>query len=102
MASISGMDYNAVQSVISELEAKKSTISGYMDHLISEVPSTLASAYSGEAADSYKNALTKTSTNIQSTMNEIIKRLSDEANQRQAEYEAKTRDLAESTSELNI
>ncbi len=96
MAVKSGMDYGEIDSLIEFLEQKKVEISTNLEELGDSVPQRIASAYSGEAAESYKGTLIKEATKMNETIDTMIATLKANAAQKQADYQAQDAKMAES------
>lgn len=95
MASKSGMNYDKVQQLIGYLNTQKNEIINNLTELSNEAPAKIAMHYSGQAADTYKNALGKVITNISETLDTMINELRTNAEQKQAEYTAQDAKMQE-------
>lgn len=95
MATKSGMNYEKVVQLINYLNSQKNEIINNLTDLSNEAPAKIAMHYSGQAADSYKNALGKVITNISETLDTMINELRTNTEQKQADYTAQDAKMQE-------
>jgi len=86
MATKSGMDYAKIQSLIDDLETKRTNIIDNLTELSNTAPTNIATHYSGQAADTFKNSLTKVISNVSETLGAMIQDLSTKTTEKQTEY----------------
>lgn len=96
MATKSGMNYGEVANLIQFINTKSTEIDNIMEDLMTNMPSRIAGAYSGEAAETYKNTLTKCSTSIQNTLQELLTSLQTATTEKQEAYTAQDKKMQES------
>lgn len=95
MATISGMRYDQMMNLINELDSKKTEMVNIVEDINATVPSKLATAYSGEAADKYKKTLDGVITKVEDAVSELTTLIKQKADENKASYEtqeAKMRD----------
>ncbi len=95
MATKSGMNYDKVQQLISYLNTQRNDIINNLTELSNEAPAKIAMHYSGQAAESYKTALSKVITDISETLDTMISELRVNTEQKQADYTAQDAKMQE-------
>ncbi len=96
MATKSGMNYDKVNTLISSLTNLRNEIINNLTELSNEAPSKIAMHYSGQAADTYKQTLSKVITEISETLDTMISELRTNTEQKQADYTAQDAKMQES------
>lgn len=92
----SGMDYAKMQNLIKVLESKASQIDTFLRLELPGIVPKIADAYSGEAATNYKDMLTKTAEDMNTTLNELINNLKTTTEEMEAAYKAQEAKMAAS------
>jgi uncharacterized protein YukE len=98
MATKSGMNYDKVETLLSDLGTHKDTIINGLEELKEVAPQQIAQHYSGEAAETYKTALDKTITTISETLDTMIESLRTNTEEKQADYTSQDTKMQESIS----
>jgi len=102
MATKSGMNYDKVQNLISELQTKKEALIANLEELSSTAPAQIAEHYSGEAANTFKATLTKVITNVSETLDTMVTQLRTNTEQKQADYTAQDQKMQDSVNTGNV
>jgi vacuolar-type H+-ATPase subunit H len=93
MATKSGMNYDKVETLLSDLGTHKDTIINGLEELKEVAPQQI-----GEAAETYKTALDKTITTISETLDTMIESLRTNTEEKQADYTSQDTKMQESIS----
>ena len=86
MAVKSGMIYERIIDLCSELTNKATAINGIFDEMMTTRVSEIAAYYDGEAAESFKTNLKNISERVQEDINSIITKIREEADVQKAAY----------------
>lgn len=89
-----GMRFTKMDTLISDIDSKKTAISDKLNSIIEEFPGKVEACYSGQAANDFKSRLTSETNKIITTMDEMLKALKSNADEQKAAYEAKVKELA--------
>ena len=98
----SGMDYQGMNNLIKYIEQKAASINTLLTSDLPGLVPEIADAYTGTAAEEYKNTLKKTADDMGVTLTNLIKNLREKTDEWQAAYKDEERKLAESVKPVKM
>lgn len=102
MATISGMDYGKMMSLIEDIDAKKIEMINIVDDIKASVPGKLAQAYSGAAAEEYKTTLNGVVTKIDQAVSDLTALIREKADDNKFAYETQEAKMKDSISDTGV
>ena len=97
----SGMDYQGMNNLIRYVEGKATQISSILTNELPALVPKIASAYSGEAATTYNEMLTKTAETMDTTLSQLISDLRAKTEEMSVAYKSQEQKMAESVAPIN-